>query len=223
MFMSDQYDAINQECDASGVQLVSVSKTFSPEIIQAAYDHGCRHFGENKALELRDKHEALPKDISWHFIGHLQTNKVKYIAPFVHLIHSVDSLKLLREINKQGRKIERRIDCLLQFHIAEESTKYGLDLNEAKELLGSEHFASMQHIRICGVMGMATFTDNMDQVEREFAQLKELFDTLKQSFFTEDDAFREISMGMSADWRQAIQHGSTMVRIGSLIFGKRKR
>lgn len=203
------------------VQLVAVSKTKPNEDIIEAYNEGQRVFGENKVQELTTKYEELPKDIQWHMIGHLQRNKVKYIAPFVSMIHAVDSLRLLKEINKQAKKNERVINCLLQFHIAEESTKFGLDLSEAKELLSSDEFKAMDSITICGVMGMATFTDDEDQVRREFRELKKSFNLLKESFFKGNDPFKEISMGMSGDYKSAIEEGSTMVRIGSTIFGAR--
>jgi len=203
------------------VQLVAVSKTKPNEDIIEAYNEGQRVFGENKVQELTTKYEELPKDIQWHMIGHLQRNKVKYIAPFVSMIHAVDSLRLLKEINKQAKKNERVINCLLQFHIAEESTKFGLDLSEAKELLSSDEFKAMDSITICGVMGMATFTDDEDQVRCEFRELKKSFNVLKESFFKGNDPFKEISMGMSGDYKSAIEEGSTMVRIGSTIFGAR--
>lgn len=205
----------------SSVTLVAVSKTKPNEDIITAYDAGQRVFGENKVQELVGKAEELPKDIQWHLIGHLQRNKVKYIAPFVSMIHSVDSFRLLKEINKQAMKNDRVIDCLLQFHIADEETKFGLDMAEAIELVTSEEFKSMKNVRICGVMGMATFTDNENQVKSEFRKLKEIFAELKQTYFQSDDHFKEISMGMSGDWELAIQEGSTMVRIGSSIFGSR--
>jgi pyridoxal phosphate enzyme (YggS family) len=201
--------------------LVAVSKTKPNEDILELYEQGHRDFGENRVQELTNKQEQLPNDIRWHMIGHLQTNKVKYIAPFVHMIHSVDSPKILKEINKQARKAERIIPCLLQFHIAEEDTKYGLDLEEAKALLESATFQEMEHVAVAGVMGMATFTDNKEQVRREFGELKRLFDVLKDKYFPSDERFREISMGMSGDYELALEAGSTMVRIGSLIFGAR--
>ena len=203
------------------VQLVAVSKTKPNEDIIEAYNEGQRVFGENKVQELTTKHEELPKDIQWHMIGHLQRNKVKYIAPFVSMIHAVDSLRLLKEVNKQAKKNERVINCLLQFHIAEESTKFGLDLSEAKELLSSDEIKAMENISICGIMGMATFIDDEDQVRREFRELKKIYTELKESFFNGNDSFKEISMGMSGDYRIAIEEGSTMVRIGSTIFGAR--
>lgn len=201
--------------------LVAVSKTKPNEDILEAYHAGHRHFGENKAQELINKHPELPKDINWHFIGHLQTNKVKYIVPFVYMIEAVDSLKLFKEINKQALKHSRIINCLLQFHIAEESSKFGFDLEEAKEILISEDFKELENIQIAGVMGMATYTDEIDQVRREFKTLKRIFDQLKESHFKNDDRFKEISMGMSGDYEVAIEEGSTIVRVGSAIFGLR--
>jgi pyridoxal phosphate enzyme (YggS family) len=203
------------------VSLIAVSKTKPVSDLKEAYDAGQRAFGENKVQELVDKYEVLPKDIEWHLIGHLQTNKVKYIAPFVHLIHAVDSLKLLVEINKQAEKNERIIDILLQFHIAQEETKFGLSLEEAQELIESEAFQSCQNIRVVGVMGMASFVDDEQQVHREFQGLKGIFDQLKASNFKGNTYFKEISMGMSGDYQIAMEEGSTMIRVGSSIFGGR--
>lgn len=210
-----------RELAAKNVTLVAVSKTHLPERILEIYRQGQRIFGENRAQEMLEKHAALPADIEWHLIGHLQTNKVKYIAPFVRMIHSVDSLKLLQEIDKQALKNNRVIDCLLQFHIAREETKFGLDEAEARELLSGDIFKQLKNVRLCGVMGMATFTDDAAQVRSEFRRLKMIFDNLKNEFFPDDPHFREISMGMSGDWRIAVEEGSTMVRVGSLIFGER--
>lgn len=201
--------------------LVAVSKTKPAEAIQELYDQGQRVFGENKVQELTWKYEALPKDIEWHAIGHLQTNKVKYIAPFVALIHSVESLKLMKEINKQAKKNDRFIEILLQFHIAEEDTKFGLDLSEAQEILNSDFYKDAQNIKIVGVMGMATFTDDKNQVRNEFRTLKKFFNKLKNEFFGNENSFKEISMGMSGDYEIAVEEGSTMVRVGSLLFGAR--
>lgn len=203
------------------VQLVAVSKTKPVSAIQEAYDAGQRAFGENKVQEMVDKYEVLPKDIQWHLIGHLQTNKVKYIAPFVHLIHAVDSLKLLQEIDKQAQKCNRVISCLLQFHIAEEETKFGLDFNEVEEILQSREFVELQHVQIAGLMGMATFTDNQEQVRDEFRNLNNYFHILKSHYFKFNPEFRYLSMGMSGDYRMAIEEGSNMVRIGSTLFGSR--
>lgn len=203
------------------VTLVAVSKTKPNELILEAYDTGQRVFGENRVQELTAKYESLPKDIEWHMIGHLQSNKVKYIAPFVSLIHAIDKPKLLFEVNKEAKKNDRVISVLLQFHIAEESSKFGLDLEEAKELLSSSRFLELENVQIAGVMGMATFTDDENQVRNEFKTLKSIFDELKQEFFANSSAFKEISMGMSGDYRIAIEEGSTVVRVGSSIFGKR--
>lgn len=205
----------------SDVTLIAVSKTKPVSDLQEAYDAGQRIFGENKALEMRDKYQELPKDIQWHFIGHLQTNKIKYIAPFVTLIHSIDSLSLLEAVNKEALKNDRVIDCLLQFHIAQEDTKFGLDIDEAKQLLESENYKNQKNIRIVGVMGMATFTDEVTQIRNEFKTLKDIFDFLKVNYFKDNDSFKEISMGMSDDYLIAIEEGATMVRVGSKIFGAR--
>ncbi|MCE3295192.1 MAG: YggS family pyridoxal phosphate-dependent enzyme [Crocinitomicaceae bacterium] len=205
----------------ANVTLVAVSKTKPVEDILQAYQAGQRVFGENKVQEMCDKYEALPKDIQWHLIGHLQTNKVKYMAPFVSLIHAVDSLKLLQEINKEAKKNNRVIDCLLQFHIAQEDTKFGLDFDEATEILKSESYFEMENVRIAGVMGMASFTDNTEQVEDEFRTLYNYFHIIKSHHFKFNPEFREISMGMSGDYQIAIAEGSTMIRVGSSIFGGR--
>jgi pyridoxal phosphate enzyme (YggS family) len=205
----------------SHVTLIAVSKTKPISAIQEAYDAGQRHFGENKVQEMAEKQEQLPKDIFWHLIGHLQTNKVKYIAPFVSLIHSVDSLKLLQEINKQAIKNARVIDCLLQFHIAKEETKFGLSIEEAIELLESTEHNELKNIRLVGIMGMASFSDDLKVVHSEFQQLRSIYDHLKNNYFAQHNSFKEISMGMSGDYEIAIQEGSTMVRVGGLIFGSR--
>ncbi|MBO6026931.1 MAG: YggS family pyridoxal phosphate-dependent enzyme [Bacteroidales bacterium] len=205
----------------TGVTLVAVSKTKPVSDLQEAYDAGQRVFGENHALEMRDKHEVLPNDIQWHFIGHLQTNKIKYIIPFVTLIHSIDTANLLEAVNKEAKKHNRVVDCLLQFHIAQEETKFGLDMDEARQLLESEAFQQMENIRICGVMGMATFTDDEVEIRKEFKRLKEIFDTLKKDYFAGQPQFKEISMGMSEDYPIAIEEGATLVRVGSKIFGPR--
>ena len=203
------------------VVLIAVSKTKPIADLQAAYDAGQRHFGENKVQEMVEKAQLLPNDIHWHLIGHLQTNKVKYMAGFVHLIHGVDSLKLLIEINKQAKKVNRIQDILLQFYIAQEDTKFGLDISEAQEILNSIEFQQLKHIRVCGVMGMASNTSNEKQVASEFRNLKQIFDELKTKYFPKQDTFKEISMGMSGDYQLAISNGSTMVRVGSKIFGGR--
>jgi pyridoxal phosphate enzyme (YggS family) len=203
-----------------GVKLVAVSKTRSALEIMEAYDEGQRLFGENRVGELTAKYEQLPGDIEWHLIGHLQTNKVKYIAPFVSLIHSVDSFKLLKVINKEAASCNRIINCLLQFHIAREDSKYGL-VECPPDFLNTPDFQSLENIRICGVMGMATFTDDQQVVRQEFARLKNIFEELKAGFFKESPYFKEISMGMSGDYLLAMEEGSTMVRVGSNIFGER--
>lgn len=215
------FEKIKTQLHEKDATLVAVSKTKPSSAILIFYNAGQRIFGENRVQELQEKYEILPKDIQWHLIGHLQSNKVKYIAPFVAMIHSIDSLKLLKEVNKQAAKNNRIIDCLLQFHIAKESTKFGLSLSEAKELLKSPQYAAMQHIRIVGVMGMATFTEKEAQLRTEFQQLKQIFNALKTQFFVETDDFKEISMGMSGDYELAVEEGSTMVRIGSKLFGSR--
>jgi pyridoxal phosphate enzyme (YggS family) len=203
------------------VCLVAVSKTKPVSDLTIAYHAGQRHFGENKVQEMCEKQVVLPKDIHWHLIGHLQTNKVKYIASFVHLIHSVDSLKLLLEINKQAKRNNRVISILLQFHIAQEETKFGLDRHEAEGILNSMEFKACENIRIIGVMGMASFVENKNQIRQEFRKLKEEFEFLKEHFFLYSDFFTEISMGMSGDYQIAIEEGSTLIRVGSTIFGGR--
>jgi hypothetical protein len=202
-------------------RLIAVSKTKPVEDIQRLYEEGQRLFGENKAQEMKAKHEALPQDIQWHFIGHLQTNKIKYIAPFVTMIHSIDSEPLLVEVNKLAAKNQRVIPCLLQFHIAQESTKFGFTLEECRAMLQGEIFPILQNVRLCGVMGMATFTEDMDQVRREFRHLHDIFQSLKEEFFADQEDFKELSMGMTDDYPIAIEEGSTFVRVGSAIFGVR--
>lgn len=204
-----------------GVKLIAITKTRPNEDILEAYNAGHKIFGENKVQELVKKYEELPGDIEWHMVGHLQSNKVKYIAPFVHLVHGVDRARLLKVIDKEGRKNNRVIDILMQFHIAREETKFGFNFQEAKELLESESFKGYEYIRVKGVMGMATFTEDMEQVRDEFRELVNVFNTLKEKHFSNDPGFREISMGMSNDYRVAFEEGTTMVRIGSLIFGER--
>lgn len=202
------------------VTLVAVSKTKPVSDLIQAYEAGQRIFGENKIQEMTEKWEQMPKDIQWHMIGHVQSNKVKFMAPYVTLIHGVDSLKLLQEINKQALKNKRIIDCLLQIYIAEEESKFGLDENELNELLTSPEFKELKNIRILGLMGMATFTDNQNQIKKEFTHLKSIFDSIKD-LKTENCGLNTISMGMSGDYQLAIECGSTMVRIGSSIFGGR--
>jgi pyridoxal phosphate enzyme (YggS family) len=201
-----------------GTRLIAVSKMQSTDKIMEAYEAGQRDFGENKVQELVAKYEALPKDIRWHMIGHLQTNKVKYIAPFVHLIHGVDSVKLLQEIDKQGQKVGRKIPCLLQFHIAQEESKFGFSMEEIKGILASNDLAGLSHIELCGVMGMATFTHNTAQIRQEFKDLASIFKVLKLQHFSAVEPFKEISMGMSNDYPIALEEGSTFIRVGSKIF-----
>jgi pyridoxal phosphate enzyme (YggS family) len=207
---------INPDC-----QLVSVSKTKPVKLLMEAYDAGVRDFGENKVQEIQEKQPQMPSDVRWHMIGHLQRNKVKYIAEFVHLIHGVDSFRLLREIEKQGKKVNRKIPVLLQIHIAEEESKFGFDREELFEMLENEDFKKFQHVHILGLMGMATFTENSDQIRKEFRSLKSLFDELKETPLPDFVEMRELSMGMSGDYEIAQEEGSTMVRIGSAIFGAR--
>ncbi len=221
MSITDNINRLKKEIGSVNVKLIAVSKTKPVSDLLEAYQAGQRIFGENQVQEMAEKFQQLPKDIAWHQIGHLQTNKVKYLAPFVSLIHAVDSLKLLAEINKYALKNNRIIDCLLQIYIADEETKYGLGFDEAIELLRTEEFGQMKNIRITGVMGIATNTDDQKQLKEEFYELKTFFDGLKLSFFKNEASFKEISMGMSADYKLAIEQGSTMVRIGSDIFGKR--
>ena len=199
------------------VTLVAVSKTKPIADLMEAYEVGQRIFGENKIQEMAEKAEVMPKDIQWHMIGHVQSNKVKYMAPFVALIHGVDSLKLLEEINKQALKCNRVIDCLLQMHIAKEDTKFGLDEEELSDLLSSDNYKKLKNVSVCGLMGMATFTENQDQIKSEFDFLKSTFD----KYAKENNKFTTLSMGMSGDFQLAIERGSTMVRIGSSIFGAR--
>lgn len=204
-----------------GVKLVAVSKFKPVADIQEAYNAGQRAFGENRVQELADKQPQLPADVEWHMIGHLQSNKIKYMAPFVHLIHGVDSFKLLQEIDKQAMKAGRVLNCLLQIHIAQEETKFGFNHDEVFEMLNGDSFKALTQVQICGVMGMATLTDNENQVRAEFKTLKQLFDELKARYFSNNTNFKEISMGMSGDYHIAIEEGSTIVRIGSSIFGGR--
>lgn len=220
MSISENLNKIKSTLPA-GVRLVAVSKTKPESDIMEAYNAGHRIFGENHAQEMKQKHADLPADIEWHFIGHLQTNKIKYIIDYVKLIHSIDSANLLQAVNKEAAKHNVVVDCLLQFHIATEETKFGMNLDEARQLLESDEFRAMKNVRICGVMGIGSLTDDKDQTNREFANLKQIFDTLKASYFTGKDEFKELSMGMSGDYQLAIAHGSTMVRVGSSIFGQR--
>lgn len=220
---TEEYFRLKEECATRGVCLIAVSKTKPAAAIEELYAVGHRDFGENYVQELVEKQAGLPKDIQWHFIGHLQSNKVKMIAPFVHLIHAVDSFKLLQEIDKQAAKNNRMIDVLLQLHIATEDTKYGMDENELMSCL--EYYTaqrqSLAHIRIRGIMGMASFTDDAQQVRTELRQIKNAFTQMKQTFFIGQSYFDTCSMGMSGDYQMAIEEGSTMVRIGSMLFGQR--
>lgn len=200
---------------------MAVSKTRPAAELMEAYAAGQRVFGENKVQELIEKYQQMPPDVQWHFIGHLQTNKVKQITPFISLIHSVDSFKLLKSIDKEGKRNNRKIKCLLQFHIAEEESKFGLDLPEAVDILSSAEYGALGFIEVCGVMGMATYTDDESQIRKEFRLLKNIFEQLKERFFGGQESFSEISMGMSGDYPIAVEEGSTMIRVGSLIFGER--
>lgn len=211
---------------APDAKLIAVTKTKPVEMLMEAYNAGFKRYGENKVQEMEMKHEQMPKDVEWHLIGHLQTNKVKYIAPFVAMIHSVDSLKLLQEINKQAAKNNRVIDCLLQLFIAQEETKFGLSEEEAKELLTSDAFKELKNVRIVGLMGMASNTDDKAQIRREFKSLKKFFDELNSTLSpqrrtAENSTLTELSMGMSSDYLIAVEEGSTLVRVGSAIFGSR--
>lgn len=205
----------------AGIRLVAVSKFQPNEAIEEAYQAGQRIFGESRAQELKAKHETLPEDIEWHFIGQLQTNKIKYIIPYVSIIHGIDSYHLLSEVDKHATKVGRKVDCLLQLHIAQEETKTGFTFDECRQMLTLGEWKSLQHIRICGLMGMATFTDSQEQIAKEFRSLSNFFKEIKQEYFADDDSFRELSMGMSDDYPIAIEYGSTLVRIGSKIFGEK--
>lgn len=220
MSIAENLSKIKQDLPQE-VTLVAVSKTKPIEDLTEAYNAGQRIFGENKIQEMTDKWQQMPKDIAWHMIGHVQTNKVKYMAGYVDLIHGVDSLKLLQEIDKQAKKHLRTIDCLLQVYIAEEESKFGLDEQELNDLLVSDAFKTLQNIRIVGLMGMATFTENQTQLKKEFSHLREIFDTIQKKPTTNNYQPRILSMGMSGDYKLAIDCGSTMVRIGSSIFGER--
>ncbi|MBR4912894.1 MAG: YggS family pyridoxal phosphate-dependent enzyme [Bacteroidales bacterium] len=216
----EKYDEIRASLPA-GVRLVAVSKFKPAEDIATLYQHGQRVFGENHAQEMKAKHEILPQDIEWHFIGHLQTNKIKYIAPYVALIHSIDSFSLLKEVNKYALKNNRVIPCLLQFHIADEETKFGFSFEECEAMLNDAGFQELKNVEIHGVMGMATFTDDHAQVRGEFHHLHQIFEDLKTHYFPQNPDFKELSMGMTEDYPIAIEEGSTLIRIGSAIFGPR--
>jgi pyridoxal phosphate enzyme (YggS family) len=221
MSIARQIASLQQKLSGTGCRLVAVTKTKPVEMLLEAYHAGCKTFGENRVQEMVGKYEELPKDIEWHLIGHLQTNKVKYIAPFVSLIHSVESFRLLQEIDKQATKNNRIIPCLLQMYIAQEETKFGLFPEEAEALLASADVAGLAGIRIVGLMGMATFTDNREQIRAEFRSLKQLFERLKKGPLPANAEMRELSMGMSGDFDIAVEEGSTMIRVGSSIFGSR--
>ncbi|MBR0077534.1 MAG: YggS family pyridoxal phosphate-dependent enzyme [Bacteroidales bacterium] len=216
----EKYQEILREIPEN-VQLIAVSKLHPASEVAAAYALGQRDFGENWAQEMREKHEILPQDIRWHFIGHLQTNKIKYIIPYVHLIHSIDSFKLLQEVDRQAAKHGRVVGCLLQFHVATEETKFGFSMDECEQMFQSPEFSSMKNVDIKGVMGMASFTDDAAQVRREFQTLHGFFTKLKEEYFSEKADFKEISMGMTSDYPIAIEEGSTMIRVGSALFGAR--
>lgn len=205
----------------AGVRLVAVSKFHPNEAIEEAYRAGQRIFGESKVQEMTAKYESLPKDIEWHFIGHLQTNKVKYIVPYVALIHGIDSFKLLAEVDKQAAKAGRTVNCLLQLHIAREETKFGFSFDECRQMLADGEWRQLEHIRLCGLMGMATNTENVEQIREEFRSLSNFFQEVKAAWFAGDEFFCELSMGMSHDYHEAIAAGSTLVRVGSKIFGER--
>ncbi len=223
MVNQEVWQKLLAEFEQKGVTLVAVSKKKPVVDIQSFYELGQRDFGENYVQELVEKQPQLPEDIRWHYIGHLQTNKAKYIAPYVHLIHAVDSLKLLKEINKQAEKNNRTIDVLLQMHVADEESKFGLSSTDIVELMDlyEAQKEELTHVRICGLMGMATFTEDDAQVRNEFAKLHAQFLNLKKSYFLDQDYFTHCSMGMSGDYTIAIEEGSTMVRIGSMLFGAR--
>ncbi len=212
---------LQNELLGTGARLVAVSKYHPAEAIREAYDAGQRVFGESHVQELEVKQKALPKDIEWHFIGHLQTNKVKYIVPYVSLIHSVDSMKLLREIDKQAGRVGRTVDCLLQIHVAQEETKFGLLPTELLDILQEGEYRRLEHVRITGLMCMATNTDNEDQIRSEFRVAHDTFEEVRERFFHDEETFCELSMGMSEDYRIALEEGSTLVRIGSMLFGPR--
>ena len=204
-----------------GVRLVAISKFHPKEYLSAAYAEGQRIFGESHEQELAKKVADLPKDIEWHFIGHLQTNKIKYIVPYVALIHGIDSYKLLAEVDKQAAKAGKTVNCLLQLHIAREETKFGFSFDECREMLAAGEWRELKHIRICGLMGMATNTDNDEQIKTEFCSLSSFFNEVKAKWFADAESFRELSMGMSHDYHEAIAAGSTLIRVGSKIFGER--
>ncbi|MFA6812988.1 MAG: YggS family pyridoxal phosphate-dependent enzyme [Bacteroidaceae bacterium] len=220
MNIADNLKKINQELP-DNVKLVAVSKFHPVEAVKEAYDQGQRIFGENHVQEMSAKQELLPKDIQWHFIGHLQKNKIKYMISYVSMIHSIDSFDLMKEVNKQAAKVGRTVNCLLQIHIASEETKFGFSIDECRKLLADGEWKEMKNVNICGLMGMATNTDNTDQVKKEFTSLSDLFKEAKDSWFANSVDFKELSMGMSQDYPIAIAAGSTMIRVGTRIFGNR--
>lgn len=221
MSIKENLEQIKKNFVSSSCLLIAVSKTKPVEDIREAYEAGIRDFGENKVQELAEKQQTLPKDIRWHMIGHLQRNKVKYLAPFVYLIHGVDSFKLLKEIDKEGKKVNRIINCLLQVHIAEEDTKFGLDEQELLEILHSLEIKELQNVKVVGLMGMATFTEDQQKIRQEFRKLKTIFNKLQSEKLPDNVMMQELSMGMSGDYLIAQEEGSSMVRIGSAIFGER--
>ena len=221
MSIAENITTFEQQLAGTTARLVVVTKTHPVERLREAYEAGARIFGENRVQEMAAKQPELPADVEWHQIGQLQTNKVKYLAPFVHTVESIDSLRLLQELDKQAAKHARTINGLLQFHIAQEDTKTGLSLAEAEEILQSTEYQALRHVRLTGVMGIATHSPNETLVRGEFGQLKQIFDHLKATYFAENEGFREISMGMSADYAWALAEGSTLIRVGSAIFGSR--
>lgn len=221
MDLKANYQQLKTLCNENSAKLIGISKVHPVEKIKEVYDWGHRDFGENKAQELQEKQPQLPDDINWHFVGHLQRNKVKYIAPFVHLIHSIDSLKVLKEVDKEAGKNNRVIDVLLQVKIAQEPSKFGFEESEVLSLVESEDFKKLPNIRICGLMGMASLTDDKTQVRSEFRFLRNLFEQLANDQFQDKSHFKELSMGMSGDYEEALAEGSTMIRVGSAIFGPR--
>ncbi len=221
MDLKANYQQLKTLCNENNAKLIGISKVHSVEKIKEVYDWGQRDFGENKAQELQEKQPSLPNDINWHFVGHLQRNKVKYIAPFVHLIHSIDSLKVLKEVDKEAGKNDRVVDVLLQVKIAQEPSKFGFEDHEVLRLVDNEDFKEMSNIRICGLMGMASLTDDKAQVKSEFRFLRNLFQQLANNHFQNKFYFKELSMGMSGDYEEALAEGSTMIRVGSAIFGPR--
>ena len=220
--VAQRLNEVKSTLPATGVELVAVSKFHPAETIREAYDAGHRCFGESRAQELQQKYDILPHDIEWHFIGHLQTNKVKYIIPYVAMIHSVDTPRILDEIERQAARVERVVDCLLEVHVAQEDTKYGFSPQECIDFLSTLNAGAYPHVRFRGIMGMASNTDDESRVQAEFAQLKQLFDTIRTGAMAQNTHFDTLSMGMSHDYRMAVEHGSTMVRIGTTIFGERE-